>query len=111
MPVNCLWTRNYREKIPCYVALYNDTLQQPSLKCKVTNPVYNKEKPADDAAGWNIFPNPNDGTFSITATDLPAAIFIRNYVGQLVYTSELRNEQSAVHLPLLPSGLYEISMV
>lgn len=58
-----------------------------------------------------IFPNPNNGHFSITGIgDGDAVLVIRNLSGKKVFEKVLLGDRHAVTLPALPKGMYLVNV-
>lgn len=56
--------------------------------------------------GINVFPNPNQGRFTINCTVGNAQIDIFNTMGQLVFTGQLKEGDNSIDLCHLNSGMY-----
>ena len=56
--------------------------------------------------GINVFPNPNQGRFTINCTAGNARIDIFNTMGQLVFTGQLKEGDNSIDLSHLNSGMY-----
>lgn len=62
----------------------------------------------------SAFPNPSNGTLTIQAPAsllLPVQMNVRDASGRLVYTTTLRDYQSALSLPALENGVYIMNVV
>jgi len=58
-------------------------------------------------ASINVYPNPNNGQFTIQATDKGISqVLIYNLQGQLVYQNTNVSAQSHINISALPAGLY-----
>lgn len=57
---------------------------------------------------FNIYPNPNDGSFSIELSD-NAQILIFNNNGQLIYSVQPSGPETHLELPMLSEGIYFVS--
>ena len=60
-----------------------------------------------------LYPNPNEGLFSIDLPDAAADAELRivDGLGSLVYQDKLRQAQSKIDISHLPPGIYYIEMV
>ncbi|MDF3028299.1 MAG: Cadherin [Fluviicola sp.] len=65
-----------------------------------------------ETVSWNIYPNPNNGVFTITSSqDLSgAAIDIYSSTGQLVYQTVLFGNEAAINLSGHPNGMYLVKI-
>ena len=57
-------------------------------------------------AKWNIYPNPNNGTFLSIEMDRKSTLSITNMVGEVVYTSLVEKGLNQYNLPQLSAGVY-----
>ncbi len=62
------------------------------------------------AIGFNIFPNPSKGTFTIAAKENNYTLSITNILGESIYKSEIKNQKTEVDLSLQPNGIYFINI-
>jgi hypothetical protein len=73
----------------------------------------------DDTKIYNVYPNPNDGSFHIAvnglANDKNAEIRISNMMGQMIYQSNANisngNTLSDVNLPNAANGIYLLQII
>jgi hypothetical protein len=68
--------------------------------------------------GFAVYPNPNDGKFTVTISKLPengCSLMVRNIIGQLVYSVELAPSAVSmtkyIDLSEKERGVYFISLV
>lgn len=59
-----------------------------------------------------LYPNPNNGTFSVDFSSLkttaPIKVAVVNQMGQVVYTADAVPGQNRVALPRIPNGIYQL---
>lgn len=60
--------------------------------------------------GFNIYPNPNNGTFTIAATKNDYKLIITNVLGAQVYQSETNNQKQEIDLSKQPYGIYFLNI-
>ena len=58
----------------------------------------------------DIYPNPSAGLWQLTVSDamIGSIAEVFDGTGQLVFTSQIRNTQSAINIPNLANGIYEL---
>ena len=57
-----------------------------------------------------IFPNPNNGSFSISLPDEECQIIVHNSLGQMMYRQEQASGHTTLNLTDLPNGLYFVTI-
>lgn len=62
------------------------------------------------ASSFNLYPNPNNGRFTIETKKNDYVLNITNILGEIVYKSEIKNQKSEIDLSKLPAGLYLINI-
>lgn len=86
----------------------------PSYKAASSHPIYYEEILPD--AGYELFPNPGNGQFTISSLSKPiasnASILIHDLMGKLIKRINLTQETKFIHFDLneFPSGAYTISL-
>jgi hypothetical protein len=60
--------------------------------------------------GINVYPNPNDGKFSLKSEINDGSVEIYNLLGELIYSNDKFNNQQSIDLSSQPKGLYVIQL-
>jgi len=80
--------------------MYIDNINIPGVPLSVFNPLAN-------STGASIFPNPNNGSFTVELSNVQSKQMIEvfNVLGQSVYSSELNQNETQINLQQ-PTGIY-----
>jgi hypothetical protein len=62
-------------------------------------------------AGFMVYPNPNNGQFTIAGGSTDFTIEIHNAVGQLLLSQQAVQERTELNLQQQPSGIYHVSVI
>lgn len=60
--------------------------------------------------GFNLFPNPSNGTFTIASKATDYTLIITNVLGENIYQSEIKNQKSEIDLSKQPKGIYFVKI-
>lgn len=59
---------------------------------------------------FNLYPNPNSGTFAIETKENNCTLIISNFLGENIYQSETKNQKSEIDLSKQPKGIYFVKI-
>ncbi len=62
------------------------------------------------ASGMKIFPNPNNGIFTVETPDQTGTLQVMNAIGQVVYTEKITQSSHVLNLQSHPNGMYLIKI-
>jgi hypothetical protein len=65
-----------------------------------------KQFMAEEESMVSIYPNPSSGVFKISAQNSDARAFVYNTVGEIVWSGELSDYESTIHISAQPIGVY-----
>ena len=92
-----------------YAAIFNDGICIDTTNCKYVgiNGIENEE----DENQFTIYPNPVNNILNVSCTDFfNAEIEIRNTLGELLFSENLKKENTKIDLSSFTSGIYFISI-
>lgn len=77
------------------------------------NPLGIGDEMLNDLNKYSIYPNPNNGVFTVEITQLSGSKFIEvvNVLGQLVYSQAAVNKSTSINISNQVSGVYFVKMV
>lgn len=59
----------------------------------------------------NVYPNPNNGIFSISNEVKISEIILMNMLGEKIYSSQINSDKANINLKNIPKGIYFIQIV
>ena len=81
-----------------------------SAKMSANNHGVNENPQNTKQPSVNIFPNPNNGSFSILSDSTILKIDIRNLLGENIYSSQINSNKLELNLSDRPKGIYFIKL-
>lgn len=64
----------------------------------------------NEETSFKVYPNPNNGTFTISAKESHHMLTITNVLGQNIYQSEIKNHTSEIDFSKQPKGIYFVKI-
>ena len=65
----------------------------------------------NEVIGFNSYPNPSSGTFTIATKENSYGLIITNVLGKIVYQSEIKSQKSEIDLSKQPKGIYFLQVI
>ncbi|MDC7244011.1 MAG: T9SS type A sorting domain-containing protein, partial [Sphaerochaetaceae bacterium] len=74
-------------------------------------PVGLADKSGFKESNWSVYPNPSNGSFTISGLNLNTTLNIYNSLGEVVYQSQALSEKQVLRIEHLSEGLYFIEAI